>query len=65
MPRYGRGLDPEEMANADLKLAVISKAPAPIKAQLIKGAASHLYSVRKHPHRVRRYLQHDPVRYAA
>lgn len=59
------GLSPDEMANADLKQAVTSKAPARTKAQLIKPAARHLRSVQKQLHRARRYFQHDPVRYAA
>ncbi|MBI2750671.1 MAG: IS630 family transposase, partial [Burkholderiales bacterium] len=35
------------------------------KLQLVKAAATHLRSVQKQPERVRRYFQHDPVRYAA
>jgi transposase len=65
LPSYSPELNPDEMANADLKQAVTSKAPARTKAQLIKAAARHLRRVQKQPHRVRRYFQHDPVRYAA
>jgi transposase len=65
LPSYRPELNPDELANADLKQAVTSKAPARTKAQLIKAAARHLRSVQKQPHRVRRYFQHDPVRYAA
>lgn len=65
LPSYSPELNPDEMANADLKHAVTSKAPARTKLQLVKAASSHLCSVQKQPHRVRRYFQHGPVRYAA
>lgn len=65
LPSYSPELNPDEMANADLKQSVTSKAPARTKAQLVKLASSHLRSVQKRPERVRSYFQHDPVRYAA
>jgi transposase len=65
LPSYSPELNPNEMANADLKQAVTSKAPARTKAQLIKAASGHLRSVQKQPQRIRRYFQHGPVRYAA
>lgn len=65
LPSYSPELNPDEMANADLKQAVTSKAPARTKKQLIKATVSHLRSVQKQPERIRRYFQHGPVRYAA
>jgi transposase len=65
LPSYSPELNPDEMANADLKQAVTSKAPARAKGQLIKLARSHLHSVQKQPARIRSYFQHGPVRYAA
>jgi hypothetical protein len=53
------------MANADIKQAVTSRAPACTKLQLIKAAPSHLRSVQKQPERIRRYFQHRSVKYAA
>ena len=65
LPSYSPELNPDEMANADLKQAATSKSAARTKAQLIKAATGHLRSVQKQPHRVRRYFEHDPVRFAA
>ena len=65
LPSYSPELNPDEMANADLKQAVTKMAPARTKPQLVKATAKHLRSVQRQPERIRRYFQHDPVRYAA
>ncbi len=65
LPSYSPELDPDEMANADIKQVVTSRAPARSKLQLVKAASSHLRSVQKQPERIRRYFQHHSVKYAA
>ena len=65
LPSYSPELNPDEMANADIKQAVTSQAPARTKLQLVKATARHLRSVQKTPERVRKYFEHGPVRYAA
>ncbi len=65
LPSYSPELNPDEMANADIKQAVTKLAPARTKPQLMKAASHHLRSVQKQPARIRRYFQHDPVKYAA
>ena len=65
LPSYSPELNPDEMANADLKQAVTKLAPARTKLQLVKATARHLRSVQKQPERIRKYFEHDPVRYAA
>lgn len=65
LPSYSPQLNPDELANADIKQAVTKLAPARTKAQLVKAAVSPLRSVQKQPARVQRYFQHDPVKYAA
>lgn len=65
LPSYSPELNPDEMANADLKQAVTKQAPARTKLQLVKATARHLRSVQKQPARIQSYFQHDPVRYAA
>ena len=65
LPSYSPELNPDEMANADLKQAVTKQAPARTKLQLVKATARHLRSVQKQPARVQSYFQHDAVRYAA
>jgi transposase len=65
LPSYSPELNPDEMANADIKQAVTKLAPARTKPQLVKAAARHLRSVQRQPERIRKYFKHDPVRYAA
>ena len=65
LPSYSPELNPDEMANADLKQAVTKLAPARTKLQLVKAAARHLRSVQRQPERIRSYFEHEPVRYAA
>lgn len=65
LPSYSPELNPDEMANADIKQAVTKQAPARSKLQLVKATARHLRSVQRKPERIRKYFQHGPVRYAA
>jgi transposase len=65
LPSYSPDLNPNEIANADLKQAVTKLAPARTKLQLVKATAKHLRSVQRQPDRIKRYFQHGPVRYAA
>ena len=65
LPSYSPELNPDEMANADLKQAVTKLAPARTKLQLVKAAARHLRSVQRKPNRIKSYFEHEPVRYAA
>ncbi|MFN7478217.1 MAG: IS630 family transposase, partial [Burkholderiales bacterium] len=50
---------------ADLKQAVTKLAPARTKLHLVKATARHLRSVQRQPQRIKKYFEHDPVRYAA
>jgi hypothetical protein len=65
LPSYSPELNPDEMANADLKQAVTRQAPARTKLQLVKATGRHLRSVQKQAARIQSYFLHDPVRYAA
>jgi len=65
LPSYSPELNPDEMANADIKQAVTKLAPARTKLQLLKATAHHLRSVQRQPERIRKYFEHGPVRYAA
>lgn len=65
LPSYSSELNPDEMANADIKQAVTKLAPARTKLQLVKATAKHLRSVQRQPERIRSYFQHGTVRYAA
>ncbi|WP_284411821.1 transposase, partial [Acidovorax sp. SUPP3334] len=65
LPSYSPELNPNEMANADLKQAVTKLAPARTKLQLVKATARHLRSVQRQPARIKSYFEHEHVRYAA
>jgi len=65
LPSYSPELNPDEMANADIKHAATKLAPARTKLQLVKATARHLRSVQRQPERIRKYFEHGPVRYAA
>jgi len=65
LPSYSPELNPDEMANADIKQALTKLAPARTKGQLLKATARHLRSVQRQPERIRKYFEHGPVRYAA
>ena len=65
LPSYSPELNPDEMANADIKQAVTKLAPARTKLQLVKATARHLRSVQRQPERIRKYFEHARVRYVA
>jgi len=65
LPSYSPELNPDECLNADLKEGVTKRAPARSKKALKKAAISHLRKLQKSPERVKRYFEHEPVRYAA
>jgi transposase len=65
LPSYSPELNPDEMANADIKQAVTTKASARTKLQLVKATTQHLRNIQKKPEHIRRYFQHEPLRYAA
>jgi len=65
LPSYSPELNSDEMANADIRQVMTSRAPARTKLQLVKAASSHLRSVQKQPKHIRRYFQLHSVKYAA
>ncbi|GIX28308.1 MAG: hypothetical protein KatS3mg123_2189 [Burkholderiales bacterium] len=65
LPSYSPELNPDECLNADLKDGVTRRAPARSQAQPKKAAISHLRKLQQSPQRVRKYFEHEPVRYAA
>ena len=65
LPSYSPELNPDEMANAELKQAVTKLALARTKLELVKASAWHLRSVQRQPERIKKYFEHGAVRYAA
>ncbi len=65
LPSYSPELNPDELLNCDLKAGVHSGAPARNGKQLKKKILSHMRMLQKRPSRVKKYFEHDKVRYAA
>lgn len=65
LPAYSPELNPDEYLNCDLKAGVHSGAPARNKDQLKQKASKHMRMLQRKPSRVRKYFQHQRIRYAA
>lgn len=65
LPAYSPELNPDEYLNCDLKAGVHSGQPARNKAQLKAKASKHMRMLQRKPARVRKYFQHEKIRYAA
>lgn len=65
LPAYSPELNPDEYLNCDLKGGVHSGKPARNKDQLRKKASKHMRMLQRKPARVKKYFQHDKIRYAA
>ena len=67
LPSFSPELNPDEMLNADLNQAVMTKALARTKGQLLilKAIPSHMRTLQKSPERVTSYFEHAPVKDAA
>ena len=65
LPSHSPELNPDECLNADLKAAVTTLAPIRSNGHLRTAAISHMRMLQKSPARVRKYFQHNPVRYAS
>ncbi len=65
LPSYSPELNPVELANASLKHAVTTHAPARKKGQLEKVASAHLRSLKRTPKQIIGFFQKDTVKYAA
>jgi hypothetical protein len=61
LPSYRPELNPDEMANADLKQAVTKLAPARTKLQLFKATARHLRSVQRQRARIKSYFDTSQI----
>lgn len=65
LPAYSPELNPDEYLNCDLKAGVHSGTPARNKDQLKQKATKHMRMLQRKPSRVRKYFQHQRIRYAA
>lgn len=65
LPSYSSELNPVELANASLKHAVTTHAPARKKGQMEKVASKHLRGLQGNPEQVKSFFQKDYVKYAA
>lgn len=65
LPSDSPALNPNEMANAELRHVVTKRAAARTQLQVLKAAASHLRRAQRQPDRIKSHFQHAPIRYAA
>lgn len=65
LPAYSPELNPDEYLNCDLKAGVHSGVPVRNKAQLKAKASKHMRMLQRKPSRVKKYFQHEKIRYAA
>ena len=65
LPSYSPELNPDEYLNCDLKAGVHSGKPARNKSQLKNKARSHMKMLQRKPARVKKYFEHEKIRYAA
>ncbi len=65
LPSYSPELNPDEYLNCDLKAGVHSGQPARSKEHLKKKTRSHMKMLQCRPERVKKYFQHQKIRYAA
>ena len=65
LPAYSPELNPDEYLNCDLKVGVHSGKPARNKKQLKNKTAKHMQKLQKKPSRVKKYFEHEKIKYAA
>lgn len=65
LPAYSPELNPDEYLNCDLKAGVHSGAAARKKGELKAKARKHMKMLQRKSSRVRKYFQHEKIRYAA
>ena len=65
LPAYSPELNPDEYLNCDLKVGVHSGKPARNKGQLRRKATRHMRMLQRRSSRVRKYFEHEKIRYAA
>lgn len=65
LPAYSPELNPDEYLNCDLKAGVHSGKPARSKNQLRHKATRYMRMLQRRSSRVRKYFEHEKIRYAA
>jgi transposase len=65
LPPYSPELNPSEYFNGDLKSSVQRDVPARDQNELKAKLLSHSRRIQKLPQRVRKYFEHEAIRYAA
>ena len=65
LPAYSPELNPDEYLNCDLKAGVHSGIPARSKEQLKSKTTKHMRMLQRKAARVKKYFEHEKIRYAA
>lgn len=65
LPGYSPELNPDELLNQDVKSNALGRRRPRDRDEMVGEVRSYLRSTQRQPHLVRRYFQHESVRYAA
>jgi len=65
LPSYSPERNPDEYLNCDLKHGISQKVAPKNEKDLNKNVTSHMRMLQKRPERVKKYFEHNDIRYAA
>lgn len=65
LPGYAPELNPDELLNQDVKTNAVGKRRPHDRPELMHNVRGHLHRRQRQPHVVRRFFEHEHVRYAA
>jgi len=65
LPTYSPDLNPDELVNQDVKSNAVGRKRPSTQAQMIGQIRQHMNRRKSDPALVRRFFEHEPVRYAA
>lgn len=65
LPTYSPELNPDELVNQDVKSNAVGRKRPSTQAQMIGQIREHMNKRKNDPALVRRFFEHEPVRYAA
>lgn len=65
LPGYSPDLNPDELLNQDVKTNAVGRKRPHNKEEMVRNVRSYLWSTQKRPEKVKAYLQHPKVQYAA
>lgn len=65
MPAYSPELNPDELVNSDLKIAIGQREPAQDRDELQAQMQEHMVANRRNPEKMKRLFHKESVKYAS